>query len=138
DLHTELVRSVAFDTDGDAPDRLGTVLEELTAVAARDLSADRSGLGLERSVDVRSPRQAHEITVPLPDGAVDADALHAVQEEFFRRHRDAFGVGDPGPVEVVSVRLRATLGVPHARFARPSAPDRAAPARPRNRAVWDA
>jgi N-methylhydantoinase A len=138
DLHTELVRSVAPGPGPDGATRVARVLDELAVAAARDLGmTDPTTLRLERAVDVRYPRQAHELTVPIPAGPVDDRALDAVREAFFERHREAFGVGDPGAVELVTVRLRATRPVPHARFARPR-PDADAHPAPngRTRPVW--
>jgi len=138
DLRTELVRTVAFGADAVDVDRLATVFDELEHSAVDDLgAADRAAVRTERAVDVRYPRQAHELTVPLPDGPVDQAAVDAARATFFRRHREAFGVGDPGPVELVSVRLRAAWPVPHARFARPAtAGEPGGPGPTTVRAVW--
>jgi N-methylhydantoinase A len=141
DLHTELVRSAVSGHEpygaGEAA-RVARVLDELAASAATDLGVtDPASLHVERAVDVRYPRQAHELTVPVPAGPIDERALDAVREAFFERHREAFGVGDPGPVELVTVRLRATRPVPHVRFARPDTHDgRARSAGSRTRPVW--
>jgi N-methylhydantoinase A len=49
-----------------------------------------------------------------------------LREDFYRAHREAFGVGSTGAIEVVNVRVRATQRVAHAAFSRPSStgPDR--------------
>ena len=134
DLRTERVRSVGLAGEtarlDHLTDRLDGVFEELESLAARDLAGqDRPENGkvaatdepvrFARSIDVRYPRQAHELGVTLAGGPITAATLGQLGEDFVRRHREAFGVGEAGPIELVSVRTRATRAVPHARFARP-------------------
>ncbi|MCU1605070.1 MAG: N-methylhydantoinase [Modestobacter sp.] len=64
---------------------------------------------LTRSVDVRYAGQEHSVTVPLPDG--EADIAAAVQKEFTELHERQYGHVMDDPIEVTTMRLRATGSV---------------------------
>ncbi|MFB6073263.1 MAG: hydantoinase/oxoprolinase family protein [Halobacterium sp.] len=62
----------------------------------------------ERTADLRYAGQSFEISVPVPDGDVDAAALDDVVERFHERHERRYGHADRDePVELVTLRLRA-------------------------------
>jgi N-methylhydantoinase A len=67
-------------------------------------------------VDVRYEGQSYELSVPVPvddPAAVDDGTLSTVAERFHERHRRRYGHGYPGePLELVTVRLRASGVVP--------------------------
>jgi len=62
----------------------------------------------ERTADLRYVGQSFEVSVPMPEGDVDAEALETVVERFHDRHERRYGHADPGePVELVTLRMRA-------------------------------
>ncbi len=76
----------------------------------------------ERSVDLRYAGQSFSLSVPMPDGEVDAEALESVAEDFHERHDRRYGHSAPGdPVELVAVRLRARGVVETPTLAAPTA-----------------
>ena len=77
-----------------------TDIEALFARLERRARADMPGLRLERSADIRYTGQSYELNVPY-----SAKAFHA-------EHRKVYGYSDPGrPIEVVTVRVKATIRV---------------------------
>ncbi|WP_432840201.1 hydantoinase/oxoprolinase family protein [Dactylosporangium sp. CA-092794] len=70
---------------------------------------------LTRSVDVRYSGQEHTVTVPAPEGA--GDVVAAVERAFTELHERQYGHTMTDPIEVTTLRLRAT-GV----VAKPSLP----------------
>jgi N-methylhydantoinase A len=141
DLRVDRIRSVQLD-DGDIrADVLDTHFSELTNSALPDLAgsddagSDDDRVGILRSVDLRFRGQTHDITVPIPDGPIDASVIEHLRDDFVQRHRSAFGVGQPGPLELVNVRLRATVAVPPVSFSRATTNETAP--RSSSRAAWD-
>ena len=62
----------------------------------------------ERVADLRYVGQSFDVSVPVPDGELDATALETVEERFHDAHEKRYGHADPGePVELVTLRLRA-------------------------------
>lgn len=62
----------------------------------------------ERVADLRYVGQSFEVSVPVPEGDVDADTLDAVESRFHDLHEQRYGHADPAePVELVTLRLRA-------------------------------
>ncbi|MEO5842032.1 MAG: hydantoinase/oxoprolinase family protein [Acidimicrobiales bacterium] len=122
DLRTDRVRTVNMDDADLSVDRLGERFVELEREAETEVSPTTGGVvQFRRSVDVRYRGQSHELNVVLAGDVVTSEALAQVRADFYRRHREAFGVGSSGPIEVVNVRVRATQAVAHARFSRPAA-----------------
>jgi N-methylhydantoinase A len=75
-------------------------------LAAERLDPDR--IQFERSVDLRYAGQSFELSVPVPGGPVDADAMATVRERFHERHRRRYGHAyEDEPVELVTLRTRA-------------------------------
>jgi N-methylhydantoinase A len=77
---------------------------------ARDVLAaegfDTDAQVLTRSVDVRYSGQEHTVTVPIPDGVADVAA--AVEEQFTQLHERQYGHTMDDPIEMTTMRLRAT------------------------------
>ena len=97
--------------DVDAVEGLVTRLEER---ARADLSAggiDPDAIRLRRSVDARYVGQVHELTVPVPDGPIDAAAIAACRAAFDAAHQQRFGYALEGSdVELLHWRI-AGIGV---------------------------
>ena len=112
-----------------ALDQLAT--EGFTAKSAR----------VRRSAALHYHGQSYELTVPLPDGPIDAAALAHLEEAFGREHEKTYGhrAGADEPVELVSIQvvgqgLREGQSVPER--VRPSRPEPAPP--PPRRAYFGA
>jgi N-methylhydantoinase A len=119
DLRRDYVAAFLAELDVLDRRRIGAAFAELEARAAAGLDAPR----LQRLADLRYRGQSFELTVP-------ADDLDALAGRFAAAHRRRYGFDLPGePVEVVSVRVTATVAVPKPRpAAAPPAPGGAAPA----------
>ena len=66
-----------------------------------------------QTADLRYPRQAYELTVPLEDGALTRDSLDRLMAAFHRKHQQTYGHANPGePVQMVNVRLTAAGRLP--------------------------
>jgi N-methylhydantoinase A len=86
---------------------------ELETVAGQAVTAQAPGvaLTLHRSVDMRYRHQAHDVSVPLVEGAPD-EILAAMEADFRRLHKRRFGVESDDPVEIVGIRVRAVADLP--------------------------
>ena len=92
----------------------------LAEEALRRLAADGYGgpaATIERHASLHYQGQTYELTVALPDGPLDDDALAALEEAFGAEHERTYGhrAGPEEPVELVTLRV---LG----RGRRPAAP----------------
>ena len=67
---------------------------------------------LARAADVRYLGQNHELTVPVPDGRFDAQALARVKAGFHQAHKTMYGYDSlDKSIELVTLRVRARLPV---------------------------
>jgi N-methylhydantoinase A len=88
---------------------------------------------IESALDLRYLGQAFELTVSLPRGSLDLDAI---AREFHARHLATYGYANPGgEVELVNVRLtaRGVVDKPPPRHAPRASPRRGSP---ETRAAW--
>ncbi len=113
--------------------------QALDQLAASGFSAEKSKL--RRSAALHYHGQTYELTVPLPDGPIDAAALAHLEEAFGREHEKTYGhrAGEDEPVELVSIQvvgqgLREGASVPER--VRPSRPEPTPP--PPRRAYFGA
>jgi N-methylhydantoinase A len=75
---------------------------------------------LQRSADVRYPRQAYELTVPLADGPVTRESLDRLMLAFHAKHQQTYGHANPGnPVQMVNIRVAATGRLPPIQLVQP-------------------
>jgi N-methylhydantoinase A len=93
---------------------------------------------LHRSAALHYQGQTYELTVPVPDGRLDARMVADLEEAFGAEHERTYGhrAGPEEPVELVSIQvvgqgLREGTGVPE--HVRPSRPE---PEPPPPRAAW--
>jgi N-methylhydantoinase A len=121
---------------GDQRGAIEAALGEMKSAGAERLTAEGFGQldqRLEATLDLRYLGQAFELTVSLPPGVLDLDAI---AREFHERHLATYGYANPGgTVELVNVRLtaRGVVDKPPPRHAPPTGPR---PAVPGTRAVW--
>jgi N-methylhydantoinase A len=136
DLRADRVRTLQLAAEQLQPDRIAAAFAKIEALTAADVSevAPRDTVVLQRAVDMRYRGQSHELAVPVPAGPLDEQSLAALRQDFYARHRQAFGVAPDRPVELVNIRVRATRAVAHAAFRRPS--EGGVPAAPTSRPAW--
>jgi N-methylhydantoinase A len=80
-------------------DDAGAVIREATGAAPARL---------QREVDLRYVGQGYELTVPVPDGPLDAAALAAVRADFEAAYAQRYGFSSPDqPVEATTWKLTA-------------------------------
>jgi N-methylhydantoinase A/oxoprolinase/acetone carboxylase beta subunit len=76
-------------------------------------SATSGDIGVTRSVDARYVGQGYELTVPVPNGVLDAAAIARVRNSFDEVYAARYGYASPTePVEVVTWKLSAVAGSP--------------------------
>ncbi|MCP9485720.1 MAG: hydantoinase/oxoprolinase family protein [Gaiellaceae bacterium MAG52_C11] len=110
DLRRDYVRPFFAALPLAAPARAEAAFAEMEACAGRELQEP----ALERLADVRYRGQSFELTVP-------ADDLHALADEFHLVHERRYGFRMEGEgIELVNVRLVATLGVRRPRLHEPA------------------
>jgi N-methylhydantoinase A len=82
----------------------------------RDAQAPEARWEVGRAADVRYPRQAYELTVPVGAGPVTRPGLERLAAAFHERHRQTYGHASPGePVQIVNLRVSA-VGRRHERL----------------------
>ena len=88
--------------------------------AARRRGVSRpTARGCSRSAALHYKGQSYELTVPVPDGPIDARMVEHLEEAFGQEHEKTYGhrAGTDEPVELVSIQivgqgLREGSGVP--------------------------
>ena len=87
------------------------VYQEVEAEIAARLDRDRSDITFRRLADMRYAGQASELTVVLPDGALDDAALAELGRGFEREHEIRYGHSFRGeyPLEIVNLRVIGTV-----------------------------
>ena len=79
---------------------MATAKEQLAAEGFTGTAAE-----LTRSANLHYQGQTFELTVPVPDGAIDRGAVAAIEEAFGREHERTYGhrAGPDEPVELVTI-----------------------------------
>jgi N-methylhydantoinase A len=111
DLVVDRVLTRITPLDEADPGALAGLFARLEDEAAKDLPHGQTDLLMTRSADLRYRGQAHQLTVPAPDGPITRCAIDAFAEAFAARYRDAYGIHLEAPVELVNIRVRALLPV---------------------------
>jgi N-methylhydantoinase A len=111
------------------PGELSGAWEQLAREAVAQLQADGFGpeqMRLRKSANMHYQGQTFELTVPVPDGPLDAEALADLIEAFGQEHERTYGhrAGPEEPVEVVNIQV-VGQGIAE----RSRVPDRRSPAR---------
>jgi N-methylhydantoinase A len=109
------------------PRELSATWDQLAREAIDQLKADGFSLGqmrLRKSANMHYQGQTFELTVPVPEGPLDAATLADLAEAFGREHERTYGhrAGPEEPVEIVNIQV-VGQGVPE----RPRVPDKRAP-----------
>ena len=89
------------------PARADAVLNDMEASARRLIGGEGRPLSVTRSAYMRYVGQGHEISVALPDDALEAGAAHSLQARFEQRYLALFGSVIPGmAIEVLTWIVR--------------------------------
>jgi N-methylhydantoinase A len=104
-VRTLLQRSEEIDPDS-VTEEYRALAEEAWSSLAEEGIAPQSA-GFSRLADLRYAGQAYELTVRVPEGQVDVDALKAA---FVEEHLRTYGHGSAhDPIDLVSIRLLARV-----------------------------
>jgi N-methylhydantoinase A/oxoprolinase/acetone carboxylase beta subunit len=92
------------------------------AIAVVQESAVAGEVMVARSADARYVGQGYEVTVPIPQGRLDAAALARVRASFHEVYAARYGYANPAePVEAVTWKLSAVGGSPRIALAKAGA-----------------
>ena len=122
DLRRDFVRShrLTLGLDPAAGDALRSTVESLEREAARWIEAEGEVVAnarFEVSADMQYPRTAFELNTTIPAAAWRAGAAGGIAELFHARHERLYGFRDgKSPVDITTVRLRATAPSPRVAF----------------------
>jgi N-methylhydantoinase A len=114
EVRFDVARTYVRRLDAVEPARLETMYEEMAAQALAVVRPSAAGgqATLARAVDARYLGQGYELTVPVPPGPLDADALARLRDAFDEVYAARYGYASPGePVEAVTWKLSA-VGAP--------------------------
>jgi N-methylhydantoinase A len=106
----ELVRAVLKPLAGCAPREVQRIADELTQQGAVLMATEgiaAHAAAFELRADLRFVGQSSELTVPLPEGSMDARMLELMRSRFLAAYRETFGYASDEPVELVNLRLVA-------------------------------
>jgi N-methylhydantoinase A len=111
------------------PHELREAWDQLAREAVDQLNADGFSpdqIRLRKSANMHYQGQTFELTVPVRDGPLDAEALADLSEAFGQEHERTYGhrAGPEEPVEIVNIQV-VGQGVPD----RPRRPEKLAPGR---------
>lgn len=108
DLTVHRVRAVRTalhaSTDGAALDRHFAALAA-DAAAELQTAPGAADVRIDRQADVRHAGQAHQLTIDVDDGPLDAAALERLGARFRARYLDEFGIALDSPLELVHLRV---------------------------------
>jgi N-methylhydantoinase A len=138
DLRSEQVRAMHLSGDEVAANEVEIAFRQLEDQGAGELGAsdDRVGVVAHRTLDIRYRRQAHHLSIELPDKAFSGSVWADAVQQFFEAHREAFGTGRPGPVELVNLRSSSARSVGRVPFRRPNPGGATATSAGRHRPAW--
>jgi N-methylhydantoinase A/oxoprolinase/acetone carboxylase beta subunit len=124
EVRFDVARTYVGRLDDVNPEMIAAMYAEMTeqATAVVRESAVAGPLALMRTADARYVGQGYELTVPVPDGTLDAAALARVRASFDDIYAGHYGYAQPAePVEVVTWKLSVSGGAPRVALAKASA-----------------
>jgi N-methylhydantoinase A len=139
DLKRDYVRTFYATTATADPAGLEQGFAALEAEGAAML--DRANVPPERrrfvrTVDARYARQSYELSVPVPDGHIDAEGIAVIASAFHERHRQTYGHDNRAePVQIVNLRVAAIGTIPPLRVRQELAASGASPSKG-ERTAW--
>ncbi|MBV9659938.1 MAG: hydantoinase/oxoprolinase family protein [Acidimicrobiales bacterium] len=126
----EDIKAVSIDHDTADPGQLTAIYEQLEVEQYAGLAGtglDVSRVVVERSIDVRRPRQTHSLTVPVAAGPLDAGELDAIRDRYLDRYEQMYGIRREGPVVFQGCRVRLRVPSVVTLATAPAAPSSPAP-----------
>jgi N-methylhydantoinase A len=120
DVRNDYVRTRVWEGPDLPVEEIRAAYAELSAEAEAALGrgAARAGATVERSADLRYHGQGFELTVEVPEADLDAAAVGALRERFHAAHERLYGYAlRNAPVELVNLRVTATVPLPKAQSA---------------------
>jgi N-methylhydantoinase A len=106
DLTVDLVQTRVIDVDDADAAVLTELYDDLEARGRGELGGDGASFSVTRSADMRFHGQAHQLTVPVPDGPLGGEDLSALTKRFHEVYRQTYGIDADAPVQVVNARVR--------------------------------
>lgn len=120
DFRHDYLRSVVMQLSKVDPAAILQLYDEMEQAARaelRDEGIPETAVQFERWVDLKYGYQISELTLPFPLDAAATDLRSALTRLFTEAHQREFGYSREDPIELVSIRLRATATATHLRFA---------------------
>jgi len=120
DFRHDYVRSVALALEAVDPATILQRYAEMEETARAELAQEgvpAAVVHCERQVDLKYGYQISELTLPFPADTAPADLRTRLAQLFTEAHQQAFGYSRDDPIEVVSLRLRATAVATRLQFA---------------------
>jgi N-methylhydantoinase A len=111
DVQHDLARTMVAPLQALGEPMVEAAYQDMESEAAKMLAAD--GFSAEqqriaRAVDVRYSGQEHSVTVAYPPAGGTDDPASSVSEDFTRLHEQRYGHSLDDPVEITTLRVRAT------------------------------
>jgi N-methylhydantoinase A len=89
-------------------DRAYAAMEAAAAAMLESAGVPPARREIDRAADVRYPRQAYELTVPVDGGRLTRAAVERLAASFHERHRHTYGHASPAEVvQIVNLRVSA-------------------------------
>jgi N-methylhydantoinase A len=98
---------------------LAPLFDLLEGEAAAEIEEEAGAREVRRFAQLRYVGQEHALEVPLREGAVDADLLEVLRNDFDRASEEAYAFRLPAPVEVVGIRVSVSAPAEHVSWAMP-------------------
>lgn len=120
DYRHDYVRSVALALEAVDPEQIHQLYIEMEERAQTEMTQEgvpARAIRFERQVDLKYGYQISELTLPFPVDMALKDLRAALERLFTEAHQREFGYSREDSIEVVSLRLRATVGATHLQFA---------------------
>jgi N-methylhydantoinase A len=106
DLSVDLVRTRMLDLEAADTSALTDMFDELEARGRDELGDASATFSVTRTADMRFQGQAHQLTVPVPDGPLGHEDLSALSKRFHEVYRQTYGIDADAPAQIVSARVR--------------------------------
>jgi N-methylhydantoinase A len=127
DLRRDYSRTFYSDVGSADPATLGATIDAMEQSGQEMLTAAAvppERQTMQRFADLRYPRQAYELTVPMEGGAITRASLDRLMVAFHDKHRQTYSHANPGErVQMVNVRLSAMGKLPPIQLAQQFKPD---------------
>jgi N-methylhydantoinase A len=120
DLTVDLVQTRIVELADADPGELAAGFDRLETRGRAELGAPDAEFVVTRSADLRFRGQAHQLTVPVPDGPFGDEDLSVLAKRFHEVYRQTYGIDADAPVQLVNTRVRVVRVVE--KPARPPAP----------------